>query len=438
MKEAIQFWKDKKILPPDEFYGLSLEKRVTAFTVSKLATADMIQDVYNALAKAISEGMSLNEFKKKFEYTRLPKWRLETVFRTNIQTAFQVGRYRQMTELKRQMPYWMYDAVNDSRTRPTHAAMDGKVYPADHPFWKTWYPPNGYNCRCSVVPLSRRHVRMAGVKVEKEMPPPALPDGTPLYPDPGFHTNPGEDYWGKIESIVNQKKKKYFPALRKHVEKSLEDIFGEIRSFRDMEKIIRERLSDEFSRGFREIRLTSATYFMATDLDGKIFISQRGWRKPDGSMFYPYRSLKNAFKKLGKEPLSFDEEYAIESLWHEIVHNKQIRSLCDVYEKRFMELTTQWYSRRSYQKLLKKLGDFSPMHQEEIKAKGYGYKGYVEAFDRLVKEWNISEEALIQKIERIINEVPQSKYLDELSKAISEMTGMDFWKVFNTLSLLVS
>ena len=36
----------------------------------------------------------------------------------------------------------MYDAVNDSRTRPQHLEWDGLVLPVDHPFWQTHGSPN--------------------------------------------------------------------------------------------------------------------------------------------------------------------------------------------------------------------------------------------------------------------------------------------------------
>lgn len=441
MKEAIQFWKDKVILPPDEFYALDYEKRVTAFTVSKLAAADELQDVYNALHTALKKGMTLYDFKKQlshiFEQKGWTRWRIETIFRTNMQTAFQVGRYRQMAELKDLMPYWMYDAVNDSRTRPTHRALDGKVFPADHPFWKTWYPPNGFNCRCTVVPLSEYHLKRRGLKVETNDPTGTmLPDGQVLVPDVGFHTNPGEDYWGNLERIYREKQRKYFPALKEKVKKSLEETFGNIRSFKDIDRIIKERLSEEFVRGYKGIKLVSAHYFMATDSQGTIYISQRGWQKPDGTKFYPYRALKNAFKKLGKELLSFDEEYAVEALWHEIVHNKQILAPMDSYERRFMETLTQWYARRTYPELLKKLAG-NASHQEAIKTDGYGYSRWVKKFDELLAKWNIPEDRLLSDLEQIIKNHPRNKYLEEVARVISELTGKDYYFVLNELALSV-
>lgn len=56
----------------------------------------------------------------------------------------------------------MYDAINDSRTRPNHAAMDGHIAHANDPIWKKWYTPAGHNCRCTVISLSEEEARARG------------------------------------------------------------------------------------------------------------------------------------------------------------------------------------------------------------------------------------------------------------------------------------
>jgi hypothetical protein len=56
-------------------------------------------------------------------------------------------------ELLAVRPYWRY-IHNDSvlHPRPLHAAWGaaGLTLPADHPFWQTHFPPNGWGCHCSV------------------------------------------------------------------------------------------------------------------------------------------------------------------------------------------------------------------------------------------------------------------------------------------------
>lgn len=50
-------------------------------------------------------------------------------------------------------PWLKYQTAGDERVREEHRGLDGTVKRKDDPFWKTWYPPNGWNCRCDVVEL---------------------------------------------------------------------------------------------------------------------------------------------------------------------------------------------------------------------------------------------------------------------------------------------
>ena len=48
-----------------------------------------------------------------------------------------------------------YRTVGDSKVRPEHAALNGVTLPPSDPFWQTYYPPNGWNCRCTVVQVRK-------------------------------------------------------------------------------------------------------------------------------------------------------------------------------------------------------------------------------------------------------------------------------------------
>lgn len=48
-----------------------------------------------------------------------------------------------------------YRTANDDRVRPEHAELEGVTLPIDDPFWAEFYPPNGWNCRCTVVQVRR-------------------------------------------------------------------------------------------------------------------------------------------------------------------------------------------------------------------------------------------------------------------------------------------
>ncbi len=48
-----------------------------------------------------------------------------------------------------------YRTANDGKVRPEHAALNGVTLPASDPFWEEYYPPNGWNCRCTVVQVRK-------------------------------------------------------------------------------------------------------------------------------------------------------------------------------------------------------------------------------------------------------------------------------------------
>ena len=48
-----------------------------------------------------------------------------------------------------------YRTAHDDKVRPEHAALDRITLPMSDPFWESYYPPNGWSCRCSVAQVRR-------------------------------------------------------------------------------------------------------------------------------------------------------------------------------------------------------------------------------------------------------------------------------------------
>ena len=44
-----------------------------------------------------------------------------------------------------------YRTAGDKKVRPTHASLNRVTLPITDTFWEEYYPPNGWNCRCTVV-----------------------------------------------------------------------------------------------------------------------------------------------------------------------------------------------------------------------------------------------------------------------------------------------
>lgn len=203
-EEAVAYFKDKLPVTMKQFSEISSEYRSLAFTVSGYTKIQVLKKFHDELLRAIKNGDTLRSFKEKMNsflenegYEGLTNFQADNIFRTNIQTAYQVGHYEQMTnpDVMKLRPYWIYDAVNDRRTRPSHQAIDGKVFPADSPVWDTWYPPNGFKCRCTVRSLSRRQVEQRELTVETEAPKiMETKDGQVINinPDPMFTSNPAK------------------------------------------------------------------------------------------------------------------------------------------------------------------------------------------------------------------------------------------------------
>lgn len=192
-EEAKDYFGEKLTLTKEEYKTLNEKYKHLAFTVAGYSEIGIINQFYNEILKAIDEGTTYEDFKSKMNtflkdkgYDILGDFQLDNIFRTNIQTAYNAGHYEHMThkEVMKQRPYWRYEAVDDEDTRPEHRAMDGLVFRADDPIWDTWYPPNGYRCRCTVTSLSERQVQSKGLEIQKEE--------LPFKPDKGFHMNPAK------------------------------------------------------------------------------------------------------------------------------------------------------------------------------------------------------------------------------------------------------
>jgi SPP1 gp7 family putative phage head morphogenesis protein len=184
-EEAIAFLRAKGFRFSWRWQDMWHQDHQRAFTVAKAMRQDILDDILEALMPGLTEGITLRDFARSLTPLLQAKgwWgrqeidgevvqlgsprRLRTIFNTNIQVAYSVGHYRQMTDpdVLAARPFWRYVAVNDSRTRPAHRSWHNTVLPSDHPWWEQHYPPNGWNCRCMVVSMSAFELERDGLKV---------------------------------------------------------------------------------------------------------------------------------------------------------------------------------------------------------------------------------------------------------------------------------
>lgn len=150
----------------------------------------------------------------------------ETVYRTNMQTAYSIGQYKAQVEIKKTHPNWLYDGVIDGREQDHTRMYDGKIWRADDPIWNSIYPPNGYNCRCNVIPLTQDDVSSMGETIQNK----SKKFESDAKENLGkFAFNPGKNYWESIQKTVKEKKIT--------VDKLKKDVEWSIIELDDIEKI---------------------------------------------------------------------------------------------------------------------------------------------------------------------------------------------------------
>jgi len=227
--EAVNAMQRRQQVPVETFswWDIWQHEHSQAFTVAKTAGFDVLSDIQEAVKGALEDGTTFAIFQKKLIpilqekgwWGRAPALdpetgespvsqlgsprRLQIIFDTNMRTSYAAGRWARFQRTKADRPYLMYSAVLDNRTRPQHRAWHGTTLPIDDPWWQTHFPPNGWNCRCTVVSLSEeQHARMhAAGQIKTQAPPTEMVEfrnnrtgeiaTVPKGIDPGFGYNVG-------------------------------------------------------------------------------------------------------------------------------------------------------------------------------------------------------------------------------------------------------
>lgn len=178
----------------ESWRDLPAEAHARAFTVARAAKLEVLQSIREELQRAMDDGLPFQAFQQNLKprLQALGWWgkaidketgeispypgtgrpielgsprRLETIYRTNLQTAYMAGRWKRFEAQAKRAPYVQYIAVMDDRTRPSHAELHQRVFRIDDPIWQHIAPPNGFNCRCRARNLTERDLKRYGLEV---------------------------------------------------------------------------------------------------------------------------------------------------------------------------------------------------------------------------------------------------------------------------------
>jgi len=218
--EAIAWFRKRVPMTNADFNALRDRAKQKAFKVAGIAQLDLIAETHAAITKALETGSDLAAFKKKVSDRLRAAWgfnqdktahRVETIFRTNVQSSYSAGRFEQLTlpSVLKYRPYWMLDTTKDQRQSSICKQLSHPpvVLPADDPWWDTHMPPLHFRCRSAIRSLRASEAEKVGVTA----------NAPKAAPDKGFGRPPGDDDWKpdvtdyppelKNEFIAKQKKK---------------------------------------------------------------------------------------------------------------------------------------------------------------------------------------------------------------------------------------
>lgn len=175
---AIAAFRKKVPMTRREWDQLDEDQEDFAFTVSGKLQVDLVMDVYDAVDAAIEDGESFDDFKDRIGQQLYDAWgepdsaHLETVFRTNVNQAYNDGRedFFRSPEVLADRPIWRYEHVEDADECEICAECGGVMLPADDPWWDDHRPILHMRCRCSFTALTLEEAKAEGYVADDEGP----------------------------------------------------------------------------------------------------------------------------------------------------------------------------------------------------------------------------------------------------------------------------
>ena len=307
-------------------------------------------------------------------------------------------------------------------------------YPKDFTF-TGWHPQ--CMCYCTPIMLEPKEVfRMSRAKLEGKSVKPSRGPVTE-YPE-GFRkwvsdnskyiaqkrAEGKEPYFvrdnAEVVDNILEERENYFNALSSSLSERLTPT--PIKGVSEVEEVLKnvvDRHPEYFKRGFKGLKGVSEDHaYMSTSMDGLIKINF-------ASNKFGYNageSLVSAIKRIKKgEALNKEEEYSIEQLWHEILHNKSANKtiLSHIEDKGLgftratAETINQLIARNSYDEFLREIGGEAKF-KDWIMTNGYSYNDSVTNLRELLKTARINERDFIKEAETIL-----MKDYAEIDKRIS-------------------
>ncbi len=222
--EAMGWFADRVPIPADRLSELSEAAQKQAFILAGVNQMEVVTTVLDEMAKAVESGEPIEDFRKRIkvklkgDWTKASSARLDTIFITSTQTAYNAGRYEQLKDpdVMRTRPFWIFDAVLDTRTTSICRSLNGLTMPADDPRWAGSHPPMHFRCRSGIRSQTRRATeRKGGPTAPDDMPNPKVPKGFGKLPTAPPFKPKKADFPADVWAIYQKKQRQLRSAAKK-------------------------------------------------------------------------------------------------------------------------------------------------------------------------------------------------------------------------------
>ena len=275
--------------------------------------------------------------------------------------------------------------------------------------------PLDWGCRCRVIQVLKS-------KYEVSNSADAIKIGETATPEM-FRYNPG------IQQIIFPPKHPYYKLSKDALNEVKKDIpnpdVSDIGGTIDLSKFIKNKATpaatklvlkeyaskfpDSFANGLGTVKISKSKSFMMRHTIKVNGITRQRIGGSDISLssntfrngFNPANEFMEGLLNIkNKKELTFNQEYAFEAMWHEILHaktNSQHFRMSHL-QTEHMETVNQFVARNTYHKFIQAFGG-KAIHQQKILDEGYGYSTWVTNFRNKLKENKIDEQKAVKFLE---------------------------------------
>ncbi|MFA7448801.1 MAG: phage minor head protein [Weeksellaceae bacterium] len=305
--------------------------------------------------------------------------------------------------------FLQYRTANDDRVREAHAALQDITLPKDDPFWVSYYPPNGWRCRCQAVEVRKSKYEESdsdrAVELGKSATSQIGKDGKNRLEM--FRFNPG-------------KEEKLFPPKHPYTKvkkaKEVVEKVKELSNVKDLSQHFESFAKDNpefFQRGFTKINHErSRRRNGSTDMNGEISLRKEIVEKINDGLNH----IRN------KKATTYEHEKAFSTLHHELWHNANKKGMVRLTKDQIlnMEMANEFVARKTLPDFMKKIG--GKLHHPELMEtrSNTGYNSMVVNYDSLIAWSKANPKKVLNRVRTSLIEESYTNQREALVKAIAE------------------